>query len=555
MKIVECIQTKNASYIVNRKIKPVGIVFHSTAANNPNLKRYVDCPEEFGVNKYNNHWNKPNAKKSMHGFIGKDKNGEIVVAHTLPYDIACWGAGGGVNGSYNYDPQAHIQFEFCEDNLKNEKYYRDGVAIAEDYCVHLCKLLDIKPDRIVGHYEAANLGYASDHSDPQHWMKLYNDSMSKFRDRVAQKLSNVSENESEQTVSTAQISKHIDVSGHKVNLKITRDENAEFFNKPVGTVIALDLEEYLLGVVPAEIGNPHIEAGKAQAIVARTYAYISTRNGNVIDDTTSYQAYRAPRSTNKAYSTSHNAVKETAGQMLYYNDSVIDTAVYSHSNGGQMTSAKERWGSEREYLTSGYDPWTTATGEKKRGHGVGLSQVGAVYAADNGTNHEVILTFYYPGTVILPKIADAPKTPEFKTQEPEHIFKAIVKTRLPLSLNIWRDTRKSKSLAKVPRGDEVYVIDLVDGTWARIQYKGFVGYVDRKYLIEPLGAGVLYRAKVVTRQPLSLNVWKDVRKSASLTKVPKGATIDVLKEVNKTWAKVRFGKHIGYCDRRYLRKI
>lgn len=82
MRIIECIQTKNPSYTRNRKIRPVGIIFHSTAANNPYCKRYVDCVEELGANKYNNHWNKATANKSMHAFIGLDKNGLPVVCQT-----------------------------------------------------------------------------------------------------------------------------------------------------------------------------------------------------------------------------------------------------------------------------------------------------------------------------------------------------------------------------------------------------------------------------------------------------------------------------------------
>lgn len=100
MKLVECIQTKNPSYSPRqRPITPVGIIVHTTAANNPYVKRYVDFPSEFGVNLYGNHWNKATAKKSMHAFIGYNKNKEVVVAHTLPYNLACWGAGLGSKGS------------------------------------------------------------------------------------------------------------------------------------------------------------------------------------------------------------------------------------------------------------------------------------------------------------------------------------------------------------------------------------------------------------------------------------------------------------------------
>ena len=70
----------------------------------------------------------------MHAFIGYDKKKEIVVAHTLPY-TAAWGAGQGSRGSQNYNPQAHIQFEICEDGLKDINYYKKVFGAAEEYCV------------------------------------------------------------------------------------------------------------------------------------------------------------------------------------------------------------------------------------------------------------------------------------------------------------------------------------------------------------------------------------------------------------------------------------
>ena len=38
-------------------------------------------------------------------------------------------------------------------------------------------------------------------------------------------------------------------------------------------------------------------------------------------------------------------------------------------------------------------------------------------------------------------------------------------------------------------------------------------------------------------------------------KIANGREIDVLKEVNATWAQVQVGKVIGYVDRKYLREV
>jgi len=41
MNLKKCILTENECYKRGNKIKPIGFMLHSTGANNPNLKRYV----------------------------------------------------------------------------------------------------------------------------------------------------------------------------------------------------------------------------------------------------------------------------------------------------------------------------------------------------------------------------------------------------------------------------------------------------------------------------------------------------------------------------------
>lgn len=184
LKIYQVFQKKNPSYIRNRAIKPVGIFVHSTGAVNRDLRRYVDAEELVGKNQYGNHWNKASATKSVHAWIGYDKDENIVVAQTLPYDRACWGAGSGNKGSYNYDPHAYIQFEICQGSNDDAEYYWKAIAVAEEYCAHLCREFGWTADQITSHYEAHALGYASNHGDPASWMKHFDDSMDKFRKRV-----------------------------------------------------------------------------------------------------------------------------------------------------------------------------------------------------------------------------------------------------------------------------------------------------------------------------------------------------------------------------------
>lgn len=182
MEILQVYQTENRCYKQGKKNKAVGIVVHSTGAVNRNLKRYVDAPDRLGVNQYGNHWNKAEADKCMHAFIGYDKDQKVIVAQTLPYDSVCWGSGKGAKGSYN---GTHLQFEICQGSNVDEAYYREAVKCAEEYCAYLCKLNGWNADCIVSHQEAARAGYASNHGDPESWMKHFGDDMDQFRSRVA----------------------------------------------------------------------------------------------------------------------------------------------------------------------------------------------------------------------------------------------------------------------------------------------------------------------------------------------------------------------------------
>ena len=76
-----------------------------------------------------------------------------------------------------------------------------------------------------------------------------------------------------------------------INIKLTRSENASYHNTSVGTIITMDIEEYLRGVVPSEVyPSWHAEALKAQAVAARTYGIYHGAGKRTIDDTTAYQS-------------------------------------------------------------------------------------------------------------------------------------------------------------------------------------------------------------------------------------------------------------------------
>ncbi len=188
--IIKAHAVNNLCYIAAQKMIPKGIVVHSTGANNPYLRRYVDAPVEVGINQYGNHWNtaRPGGTKvCVHAFVGYDKDRQIRVAEILPLNICCWGVGSGKNGSYNYNP-AYIQFEICEDALGDKNYYNRVFGVAAEYCAELCKKYNIDVSNIVGHCEAYRQGYGSNHADPEHWMRKFGETMEDFRKRVSEVL-------------------------------------------------------------------------------------------------------------------------------------------------------------------------------------------------------------------------------------------------------------------------------------------------------------------------------------------------------------------------------
>ncbi|MBQ9135308.1 MAG: SpoIID/LytB domain-containing protein [Lachnospiraceae bacterium] len=107
------------------------------------------------------------------------------------------------------------------------------------------------------------------------------------------------------------------------------------------------LEEYLYAVVPSEMPASYpLEALKAQAICARTYAYSHMLTpglpeiGAHVNDSTGYQVYN--NITEQPATTT--AVKETAGQLLYVNEALASTYYYSTSCG--FGSDEHVWHSE-----------------------------------------------------------------------------------------------------------------------------------------------------------------------------------------------------------------
>lgn len=138
----------------------------------------------------------------------------------------------------------------------------------------------------------------------------------------------------------------------------------EILTLPEGltAVNIVELEPYLYGVVSSEMSPAFpIEALKAQAIAARTYAVKNighfAKLGYDMDDTNLCQVYGGYFSEDPR---TNSAIDETAGVVMTYKGKLID-AVYSSTCGGFTESSEKAWGNPTPYLVSVPDftdgPW------------------------------------------------------------------------------------------------------------------------------------------------------------------------------------------------------
>jgi len=138
------------------------------------------------------------------------------------------------------------------------------------------------------------------------------------------------------------------------------------------TVLNLELEDYIKGVVAGEMGpRAPLEALKAQAIAARTYALYM--EGELCTDPARSQAYFSPRELRERWGFLNfvnywtrisTAVKETQGIIMVNKGEPI-LAAY-HANSGGATEASELvWGEPRPYLVSRDSSFERDLGESR----------------------------------------------------------------------------------------------------------------------------------------------------------------------------------------------
>lgn len=180
MKLTTKYMTNNDCYKTVLKIKPKGIMIHSTAT--PGI-----MAAEWFIR-----WNKSykagqiNRQACVHAFVD-DKE----IYQYLPWNHRGWHGGGKANDT-------HVGLEICEpggfsysggsmvgyDVKKNEAYFRAAWRNTVELCVYLCKEYDLTEKDIIGHVEGYKKGIASNSADPLHWFPKHGESMDTFRAAV-----------------------------------------------------------------------------------------------------------------------------------------------------------------------------------------------------------------------------------------------------------------------------------------------------------------------------------------------------------------------------------
>ena len=202
-KPIVCMMTNSTCYKQSRNMRIKGILWHSTGANNPFISRYVQPSRNdknynqlinlLGKNKYGNSWNQIAVDAGVNAWIGKLTDGTVATVQTLPWQLRPWGCGSGKHGSCN---DGWIQFEICEDNLKDKKYFNQVYKEACELTAFLCKTYNIDPfgtvtmngvkvPTILCHADSYKLGLGSNHGDVLIWFAKHGKTMKDVRKDVA----------------------------------------------------------------------------------------------------------------------------------------------------------------------------------------------------------------------------------------------------------------------------------------------------------------------------------------------------------------------------------
>lgn len=206
---IQCLMTNSTCYKGTYRQTPVGVLWHCTGANNPNVSRYVQPSDNdpnranilrvIGKNQYGNDWNHVYVEAGVNAFIGKLADGSVETVQVMPWDYRAWGVASGYRGSCN---NGWIQFEICEDNLLNPTYFNACYKEACELTAYLCRMYGINPNgnvsvnganipTVLCHYDSYKYGMGSGHYDIYNWFDKYGKDMTDVRRDVTALMNNI----------------------------------------------------------------------------------------------------------------------------------------------------------------------------------------------------------------------------------------------------------------------------------------------------------------------------------------------------------------------------
>jgi len=167
----------------------------------------------------------------------------------------------------------------------------------------------------------------------------------------------------------------------------------------------LSLEDYVMGVVSDEAyANQGMEALKAQAVAARTYAIIRTNYcQNTIKNSSQDQNF-----TTNVNDRARQAVLETQGLVLTYDGSLFSTEYDSFYKGGDFSCNSETCSVTYSKKPNGETHVVEVPSSWKNmmsgGHGRGMSQIASYHLASIGYEFDEILEYFYSDGVELSRL-------------------------------------------------------------------------------------------------------------------------------------------------------
>ena len=273
-----CMQTQSTCYNNTNEMKVLGVLWHSTGANNPNLSRYVQPSDNssdreemlslLGRNVNSNDWNHITTYAGLNAWIGKLADGTVATVQSMPWDYAPWGCGSGYKGSCN---GGWIQFEICEDSLDDREYFDAVYKEACELTAYLCVKYGLDPlgkvsykgvsvPVILCHQDSYRLGLGGNHGDIYHWFTRYGKDMDDVRRDVAAIINNSKE---EEDMTREEVQAMIDASKERVYHYW--DELPEWAYKPIR---ALYDKGYFFGNNPGDLDLPY-STMKTLVVLAR----------------------------------------------------------------------------------------------------------------------------------------------------------------------------------------------------------------------------------------------------------------------------------------------